>query len=351
MRLGLAAYEHGLRLSRLLLPSEIIVTQALLGLSKTHLVSEAARLELAEALVEGPRTTRELAQQLSVNEDRLARVLHALVSHGIFARRQDGRFVNNRASRVLMRHHPSRLSAMARYFGSPSNSKAWSELGKTVSDGRNGFEHALGAHVWQYFAEHAEEARVFDDAMMGLSLRAAPVIARAYPWANVSTVCDVGGGAGTVLAELLVRHPHLRGVLCDAEAVVQNAAATFAERGLSERVELTAADFFQDVPTGADVYLLKNILHDWDDTRCVQLLCSVRRSMAEGARLLLAERFLHRGRPDPFGTLSDVQMMVVSGEGRERTQGEYGALLGQAGFVAVRSYQHPIIDLLEASPA
>ena len=348
LRAAMAAHETLSRVARRLLPGELLVTHEALGLARTHLLAEAARFELAERLEAGPRTAGDLAAELTLDADKLERVLSALASHGIFERVRGGRYANNHASRALLRSHHSQLWAFVRYFASGSNSKAWTELSSTLADGKNAFEHAMQQSVWEWFAEHPEEARVFDRAMMGLSLRAAPVLAQSYPWREVQTVCDVGGGIGTLLAEVLARHEGLYGILCDAPSVIGSARTYLTMRGVAPRVELRAGDFFQEVPAGADVYVLKHVLHDWDDARCLDILRRCRAGMAAGARLLVAERFLHPEQPDRFGTLSDVQMMVVSGGGRERTRAEYETLLAQAGLSVGRTHMHPFIDWVEA---
>jgi hypothetical protein len=334
-------------LSRTLLPGELLLTHELLGIARTQMIAEAVRLGLPDRLSRGAASAAELAAELDVHPDRLHRLLRALASHGVFRLRHDGCFTNSRLSRLLRARHPGGLSAFALYFASESNGRAWHQLTHTLRDGKNGFERALGCSVWEWLAENPEEGRNFARAMMGMSERVAPVIARIYPWAEVSRVCDVGGGVGTLLATLLREHPHLTGTLCDRAELMPAASDLFERHGVRSRATLVAADFFAHSPGDCDVYVLKHVLHDWDDARCLALLRACRHGAPQGARVLIAEQFLDADELDALRALSDVQMMVVSGEGRERSRAEYEALLRQAGFRPARRFAHPLVDLLE----
>jgi hypothetical protein len=347
VRGALAIHRALLWLSRAALPAELRMADDVLGAARTHMLGEAARLGIADRLEHGPQTSEELARQLDVHPDRLHRLLRALACHGVFRLERDGRFANNRLSRVLGAGHSSRLKAFADYFASGSNAQAWSALGQVLRDGDSGFQHAHGRSVWDWLGEREGEGRTFHEAMQGLSERSASVIAAKYPWQEASVVCDVGGGVGTVLAALLTEHPHLSGILADRPEALGHARHGLAQRGLSERVCLQPTDFFAGAPPGADVYLLKNVLHDWDDERCLSILDTCRSCARQGARVLIAEQFLEPDACAPIQTLSDVQMMVVSGQGRERSQREYVALARRAGLRPRRVFRHPLVDLLE----
>jgi hypothetical protein len=184
--------------------------------------------------------------------------------------------------------------------------------------------------------------------MMGLTVTLAPFVADAYPFAEVARVCDVGGGRGTLLSELLVRHRHLRGVLCDAPAVLASARPLLDRRGVLSRVELTAGNFFESVPTGADAYILKNVLHDWDDEASRTILATCRRAMGPGARLLVVETLVPRNAARGFGPFSDLQMMVACSDGRERSRGDLTRLFEAADLRPGRVFETPVVAVLEA---
>jgi hypothetical protein len=260
------------------------------------------------------------------------RTMRALALTGVFHRLEDGRYENNRLSRALLRGNPLRTRDFAVYFASASNMRAWLAFDHVLRTAKNGFEHAHGKSVWAWFEEHDEERETFAQAMMGMTTAFAPSIATLYPFAEVKRVCDVGGGRGTLLSEILVRHPHLRGVLCDSPGVLASAERLLRGRAVRDRVDLVPGSFFDSVPAGADVYTLKNILHDWDDERSVKILRVVRAAMQPGQKVLVCEALVERDTHDSLGALADVQMMVVCDEGRERGRAEIGRLFEQSGF-------------------
>jgi hypothetical protein len=203
--------------------------------------------------------------------------------------------------------------------------------------------------VWDWFEHHPDERETFARTMMGGTITAAPTIAAAYPWREVKRVCDVGGGRGTLLSELLIRHPHLEGMLCDAAGVLDSARVLLDKRGVLSRVQLVPGSFFDTVPSGADAYVLKNILHDWDDARSLHILSVVRRAMQKGQRLVIAEAIVEPNDAHNFGALADVQMMTVCSDGRERSREEYARLLEQSGFSLGRvNTASPLMHVLEA---
>jgi hypothetical protein len=187
--------------------------------------------------------------------------------------------------------------------------------------------------------------------MMGMSIADAPVIAGLYPFGELHSVCDVGGGRGTLLSELLIRHPHLRGVLYESEQVLDSARPLLEARGVLNRIRLSPGNFFDRVPTGADAYLLKNILHDWDDERCAAILRNVRDAAGKDGRVLIAESLLERFSQNPIAVPADLQMMVACSNGRERSQAEFHSLLRKCGFKPARLFSYPTISVIEGVAA
>jgi hypothetical protein len=189
---------------------------------------------------------------------------------------------------------------------------------------------------------------MFAHCMMGITVAHAPAIAALYPFAEVKRVCDVGGGRGTLLGEILLRHPHVQGVLCDAPGVIESARELLAARGVADRVEFSHGSFFERVPSGCDAYIVKNVLHDWDDAACQKILGVVRAAMSPGQRLVVCEILVDRLARDAHGTRVDLQMMIACDQGRERSEGELRALLGECGFRATRVFPFPIVSVIEA---
>jgi hypothetical protein len=338
-------------LANLLAPPEVRVFELTIGAAVTQMMGIAARHRLADRLAARPRTADELAAETGLDADALHRTLRALAGIGIFRLDGDGRFANTRAGNAMRSGRQMRMREYVEYFASPSNLRAWADAEETVRTGKNAFERVHGMSVWDWFDRHPEERETFAQLMMGLTTVDAPIIARLYPWQEVKRVCDVGGGRGTLLSELLIRHDHLRGVLCDAPGVIDSARLLLERRGVMDRVELAAGSIFSDVPAGADAYVLKNVLHDWDDARSLQILGVVRKAMQPGARLIICETLTERNDADSLGCLADVHMMMVCSDGRERGRDDYARLLEASGFRAGRVLAGPTVSVIEGVAA
>lgn len=329
-------------------PPELALFERIWGTGMTMMIGTIAKLGVPDLLDRrGPLASGQIAEELGCDPDAIHRTLRALALTGVFARREDGRFENNRLSAALQSGSPSRMREFAMYFASESNVRAWSAYEHTLRSSRCGFEHVHGKSVWDWFEEHAFERETFAQAMMGMTTVAAPAIASLYPFSEIRTVCDVGGGRGTLLSELLVRHPHLRGMLCDSPGVLDSARSLLSSRGIAERVELAPGSFFDEVPRGADAYTLKNILHDWDDARSIKILSRVRAAMDPGHRVLVCEMLVEKDTDDMMGALADLQMMVVCSGGRERGKSDFARLFAQSGFALGRVLEGPTIAVIE----
>jgi hypothetical protein len=325
-----------LRLADAVVPAQLALFEKAWGVGATGLLHVAARLGVADALAAGPRRAEELAAELGVDADALHRTLRALAGGGVFALDAEGRFSNTRLSQVLRRGSAGSMRDFVEYVGSAANVRAWADVLETVRTGKNAFSRVHGQDVWAWLAAHPEEERVFADAMVALTREDAPAVARAYPFGRHRRVCDVAGGRGTLLAEVLGQHPALTGVLFDAPQVVARAEALLQARGLSGRVERVGGDLFGGVPAGCDAYLLKDVLHDWDDAACLRILTGVRQACAPGGRLLVVEVLVEPNDARPPGPAIDVQMMVVCREGRQRSREDLARLLQGCGFALVQ---------------
>ncbi len=321
-----------LALADAVVPPQLALFEHGTGLDRTQLLHVAARLRIADLLATGPRTAAGLAQETSSDPDALHRALRALAALGIFSLRKDGRFENNRLSAALRSGVPASMRDLLEYLGSGSNVGAWADLDRTVASGRNAFERVHGMSFWSWLARHLDEERTFAGAMASLTEIEAAGIAGSYPFGEFARVCDVAGGRGALLAEILRRHRRPRGVLIDTPEVVAQAPDYLGQRGVAHRVECVAGDFFEAVPPACDAYLLKDVLHDWDDAACLRILETCRRASRAGARLLVAEILVERLGTDSPGALVDVQMMVVCQQGRQRSAAEHHALMARAGF-------------------
>jgi hypothetical protein len=288
----------------------------------------AATLGLADVLDEAPRTADELAALTSCDATSLRRVMRALCRAGVFAELESDRFGLTPVGSLLRETDPHSVRGLSMIWGT-EHYRAWSEVLHSVRTGRPAFEHVYQMPLFAYYSEQPARGRIFDQAMTNVTRQIARGVVAAYDFSQYRTVIDVGGGHGTLLLAILRENEHLRGVVFDRPRVRRELATAGIAPDTGNRWTYLGGDFFESVPAGGDVYLLSQILHDWDDSHCVTLLERCRRVVPKTGRLLVVELLLEAG--PPIAEWSDLHMLVVTG-GRERTATEYGALLSAAGF-------------------
>lgn len=321
------------RLANALVPAQVILLERIAGAGATHLLASVARLGIADQLATGPQTAAELAGELGVKPEPLHRMLRALAAGGLFTLDpHSGRFANTRISEALRQGGFGSMAAFAQYFATRANLDAWADFDSILRSGGNSFERVHGCGQWEWFAAHPDEEALFARAMSSLTQLDARLLVRSYPFEALASVCDIAGGRGTFLAELLKAHPTLRGAVFDAAPVADLARAYLSEQGVASRAEVHGGSFFERVPAGHAAYLLKDVLHDWDDAQCETILHSVRRAAALGARLLICEVPVEPFEPAHPGALIDVQMLVVCSGGRQRSRAEFEELCQRTGF-------------------
>jgi hypothetical protein len=340
-----------LRAADSLLPPWAAVWDRTMGIARTEVIGVIAELGVPDELGGGRLTAAELARRLSVDPDALHRVLRVAAADGLLKMDRRGRFRLTRFGRTLRSDWPATLRPWARYMALDSTKRAWADLPESVRTGRAAFERVHGKSIWDWYAEHPEEEQLFAAAMRSITEFDAPAVAGSELLPDQGVVCDVAGGAGTLLGEILVTRPGLRGVLVEAPGVLAEAEKHLSERGVRERAELVEGDLFGELSAEADVYLLKNILHDWDDPTSARILSGVRATMAPGARLVLIEQLQERNRPHPFTSISDVQMLTQCVDGRERSREELHSLLSDAGLRPGRVERAGVSALIEGVAA
>jgi ubiquinone/menaquinone biosynthesis C-methylase UbiE len=294
----------------------------------------AAKLGIAVLLADGAKGSEDLAQATGTHPHSLYRVLRLLASQGVFAEVESRRFALTPLATLLRADVPGSLRALAIRTGG-LDWRPWGALLHSVRTGTPAFDHVYGMSLFAYLAQDAEAAQVFNDTMTMFTQRNTAAVVGAYDFSAVGTIVDVGGGHGALMAAILEASPRTRGILVDLPAVIEGARRQITARGLHPRCELVAGDFFESVPVGGDAYILKWIIHDWDDERAITILRNCHRAMVPGGRLLLVEALIPFDNEPHFGKSADVTMLAFTG-GMERTEAEYRVLLDSAGFVLTR---------------
>jgi O-methyltransferase domain/Dimerisation domain len=302
------------------------------GYQVTQAIHVAATLAIADELGAAEKTSDELAAATGSDPETLYRLLRALASVGVLEERSERRFALTPVGECLRRDAPESLAGWAAYVGLPDHWQAWGALLHSVQTGENAFPHVHGANVWEYRVQHPEVSAVFDRAMQDVTRLANDALLDAYDFGRFATVIDIGGGNGTLLAGLLQRYPSMQGALFDQPHVVARADEVFRRAGVADRARIVAGNFFEEVPEGGDAYLLKAIIHDWEDQESASILRNCRHAIADAdGVVLLVERELGPPNEEPGAKFSDLNMLVAPG-GRERTIDEYRQLLASAGF-------------------
>jgi SAM-dependent methyltransferase len=295
------------------------------GLIVNRALCAAASLGIADLLRDGPRETGELAAAVQVNEQALYRVLRFLAGQGVFREAGSRQFTNSELSEWLRSDVPGSVRRIVVFRGSSFFASAVGALRDAVATGAPAHE------AFERLRQNPEEAQVFDDAMTDISAIWAPFIGRCYDFGQWGSLTDLGGGNGLLLAEILRAHPKLSGVLAEQPHVLERAKACEFWDGLSDRVCFQPADFFQSVPSGSRGYLMKNVIHDWDDELALCILKNCRRAVPDGGVLLVIEYSLGAENTPSLGKTVDMVMLASTG-GRERTIAEHRELLATAGF-------------------
>ena len=333
------------------LPAHVQLIQMSAGAWVAAALYAAAQLGIADRLAAGARSADDLAPAINAHAPSLHRFMRTLAGLGILAEQDGRRFALTPLGEALKSDAPGSARSTLIAFGGPAFWRAWEEAIYSVQTGKPGFDKAWGMPMFDFLGQHPEAASHFTEAMVGFHGAEPPTVAEAYDFSDVQTVVDVGGATGNMLAALLTRHPHLRGVLYDLPHVVGDAPALLKGRGIDARVTIEPGSFFERVPAGGDAYVLSHIIHDWSEEQCLTILGNCRKAMRPDSRLLIVETVIPEGNAPHQGKLQDFVMLVVPG-GQERTEAEYATLLDKAGFRLQRVVPTTsVVSIVEAVPA
>jgi hypothetical protein len=322
-----------LRAADRLLPAPLAAADLGHQFARAHILATLYELGIADAIGDGKLTAAELATQVGCDPAALHRLLRAAATFGAVRMTADGTVSATRLTRTLRSEDAHAVGAWCSYLASPAHQQAWADLATSVRTGQPAFRRVHGCSLFEHFANHPEQGQHFNQGLAGLTLSDAPFVLAALNLPQTGVVCDIAGGQGTLLAEVLLAKLELRGVLVESADVLPAAAAYLRSRGLLDRVELVPGDIFAPLEVTADLYLLKWILHDWDDATCTRLLKNIAASMPRGTRVAVIEGLQEANVVDPRFSMIDLEMLVVTEDGRERSADQLKQLLTGAALV------------------
>jgi hypothetical protein len=331
----------------------IEATRLVNGFRAFQMVAAACRLNLPDLVVNGPKNATELAAATGTNQLAMHKLLRGLTACRVFVEKADGCFAATDISDAFRTDKPGvrNLTLML----SEESYDVWADLMYTLQTGKPAYQHVRGKGRWEELAEKPAAAVQFNAAMVEITRAVSGAFIAGYDFKGARTVVDVGGGTGALLASVLKSHPHMKGTLFDLPAGLAEAREAMSSAGLEGRVTFVEGSFFESVPSGGDVYLLKSIIHDWDDDHAEAILKTCRAAMEPLSRLVLLERVMPERVNDPdrdfTNVISDLHMMILFG-GQERTPTEYGRLLSGAGLTLARQIaMESVFGAFEAVPS
>ena len=317
------------------LPAQLQMIQYITGFWMSRAVWIAAKLGLADLLKSGPKTAEELAQATSTHAPSLFRILRALASAGVFKKESDGRFGLTPLSETLITDAPGSTRWFIISELGQEHYPAWGNLMHSVKTGEVAFDDFFGMDVWKYFSQNPEDAAVFNDSMSANTAAVNEAITSLYDFSKFNKIVDVGGGHGGLITSILQKNAAVAGVLFDAPEVIEGARAKLEAAGVADRCEAVAGNFFEAVPEGGDAYVMKWIIHDWEDEKAIAILKNCRQHTQSGDRLIVVDCVVPENDEPDFSKTFDLNMLVMTG-GKERTAAEFQALLAAAGFKLLR---------------
>ena len=317
----------------------------------TQCIHVAAKFKIADILEEGPKTYQQISQEINCNPEALLRMMRFINKVGLFKEVQEGRFANNDLSKWLKSDVKGSLRPLALCHGTNLLWKSWEHFDYSIKTGKSACEYCFDMSFFEYLSKNNEISNIFDEGMSNLSLLETETICDYYDFSQFKQIVDVGGGRGQLLLEILKNHPELKGILFDQEHVLEQVNPHFKEKEMLERSSIHSGDFFEQIPMGGDAYLLKHILHDWDDDKALKILQNCRRAMKDDSKILVIELLMETDNVSSLVKMRDLSMLVLLQEGKERTEKEYRYLYRQAGFQLTQVITLPSgVSIIEGIP-
>ncbi len=320
------------------LPPQVAMLQMIGGLRISRTLYVAAVLGIADLLADAPKTTEELALATETHAPSLYRILRSLASVGVFAEDEEGRFHLTPTAEFLRQDIPDAIGSMVKVLGEDWHWQVWGQLLESVQTGQAAFDQIHGMELYDYCLQNPDFARTHGPSKTSISARASAALIANYDFSSIRKVIDVAvlGGYGNTLIPLLTANPTMQGVLYDLPFVIDGAKPVIAASGVSDRCELLEGHCLNSVPKGGDAYVLMFVIHNWDDERAIKILQNCREAMVDGGKVLLVEMVMPPGN-DPFvGKFVDLESLLTTPGGYERTEAQYRSLLSAAGYKITR---------------
>lgn len=317
------------------LPPDAYIVQLSFGALITQALAVSAKLGIADLLAEHPLTVKELAQKTETHERSLYRVLRSLAGVGVFVETEPSVFANSIYSETLRSDAPNSVKNGLIFMGADWHWSVWGDMLYSVKTGKTSWGHTHGYEVFDYFTANPGPAEIFNNAMTDISMGTAPAVVEALDLTHVKSIADIAGGHGFLLAQILKANPNISGILFDMPSVIEGAGSLLEKEGVADRVEKVKGNFFESVPAGSDAYIMKHIIHDWDDERSIKILKNIHSAINEDGKVLIVEIVVPMDNEPHLSKIMDLEMLVSPG-GVERTEKEYKELLAAAGFRLTR---------------
>lgn len=331
-------------------PAHVGIFQLLNGGYIAGALACVAQLGIPDLVEHGPKSADELARAIGADPSALYRLLRSTACVGVLSEGADGKFSETPMSAVLRSNANPSLRSFASMSGRDWHARGWAHLEYCVRTGKQALDKVYGTPIFQYFAQHPEEAQAFNQAMTDLSTLDSPAVADAYSFGEIHSIVDVGGGHGLLLATILARNPHLKGTLYEVPHVVEG-AKNGPLKPVMDRCTLASGDMFSTVPAGADAYIMKHIIHDWPDDVCIKILKACRKAVNPGGKLLVVDNVILPGNEFAPGKFLDIQMLIFPG-GCERTEKQFRELFAASGWKLSRVIPTAVPEsIVEGVPA
>lgn len=322
------------------------------GRWRSQILYVGVKLGVFDCITSHPKDTSDIANELGLNPELTYRLLRALGSMGFLKEELNSKFSMTTQGEFLQEAHPQTLRGVILLEEGPEHYTIWRHLPAMIKEGRqDSFVREYGHKIFEHTHRNQEYGEVFNQAMSSYSATQTTSVLDAldgYDFSKIHHLCDIGGGHGHLLSNLLVKYPHMKGTVFELESVTKNKELLLAPKlGVKERCSYVDGDMFSEVPS-ADAYMMKMILHDWNDQECVKILSNIHISSPEYAKVLIAEHLVPGPETPHFSKLFDIHMMCVA-TGKERTLDEYSRLLEQAGwkYVQTLSASSGLISVIE----